>query len=56
MILKKKLNPPFKPEISNKHDVQNFDQDFTNEEISQTPIPSKNLESVKKNQDKFKDF
>ncbi len=56
MVLKKKINAPFKPDVSNKYDVQNFDEDFTSEEISQTPIPTKNLESIKKNQEKFKEF
>jgi hypothetical protein len=54
--LKKGVNAPFKPEISGKFDVQNFDEDFTSEEISQTPIPTKNLDTVKKNQEKFKEF
>jgi serum/glucocorticoid-regulated kinase 2 len=56
LLIKKKINAPFKPEISNKLDVQNFDEDFTSEEVSQTPIPTKNLDSIKKNQDKFKEF
>ena len=28
LVLQKKLNAPFKPEISNKTDVGNFDEDF----------------------------
>ncbi len=55
-IIQKKLNAPFKPEISNKLDVQNFDEEFTSEEVAQSVIPDKSLELIKKNQDKFKDF
>lgn len=50
------LNAPFKPEILDKKDVSNFDDEFTGEEICETFIPARNLDLVKKNQDKFKDF
>ena len=50
------MAPPIKPEINNKMDISNFDQEFTEQEISQTLIPMKNLELIRKNQDKFKDF
>ncbi len=50
------MHAPFRPDLNNKYDVQYFDTDFTCEEISQTPIPKKNLEQIKKNQEKFKDF
>lgn len=56
MVLKKKLIAPFKPDISDKYDVQNFDEEFTSEDIVQSMIPEKNLELIKKNQDRFKDF
>jgi hypothetical protein len=55
-VLKKKINAPFKPEISGKYDVQNFDEEFTGEEVAQSMIPEKNLELIKKNQEKFRDF
>jgi hypothetical protein len=50
------LNAPFKPEISSKLDVQNFDEEFTSEELANTMIPDKNLDLIKKNQEKFKEF
>ena len=50
------LNAPFKPELSGKIDVQNFDEEFTSEDVAQSMIPEKNLELIKKNQDKFKEF
>jgi len=56
LVLQKKLSSPFKPEINNKYDVQHFDEEFTNEDISESMIPERNLEIVKKNQDKFKEF
>lgn len=56
LVLQRKINAPFKPEISNKFDVQNFDEEFTSEEIAQSLIPDKNLELIKKNQEKFKEF
>ena len=43
-------------EISDIFDTSNFDEEFTEEELSESFIPSKNLELIKKNQDKFKDF
>ena len=56
LVFKKKLNAPFRPEISDKYDVQNFDDEFTSEDVAQSLIPDKSLELIKKNQDKFKDF
>jgi hypothetical protein len=51
-----KVNAPFKPEISGITDVQNFDEEFTTEEVAQSMIPEKSIELIKKNQEKFKDF
>lgn len=48
--------PPYKPEIADKYDVQHFNQDFLDEDIAQSMIPDKNLELIKQNQDKFRDF
>ena len=50
------MNSPFKPEINDTTDVSNFDEEFTGEEIENSYIPDKNLDLIKKNQDKFKDF
>jgi hypothetical protein len=36
--------------------VQNFDEEFTSEEIAQTPLEDKSLEFIRKNQEKFKAF
>lgn len=56
-ILKRKVTAPFKPIISDKYDVQNFDKEFTTENPDmQSFIPMKNMELIKKNQDKFKEF
>jgi len=48
LLLKKKINPPFVPEITDKYDINNFDPEFTSEEIAQTFIPEKSLELIKK--------
>ncbi|XP_065321045.1 protein kinase C-like 1B isoform X2 [Gordionus sp. m RMFG-2023] len=51
----KKIKPPFRPKIKTKKDVNNFDQDFTKEEPTLTPIEnSEILASI--NQDDFRDF
>ena len=47
---------PFIPIINNEYDVQNFDEEFTSEDVQQSVIPEKNLALIKKNQDKFNDF
>jgi serine/threonine protein kinase len=56
LISQKKITPPFVPEIKDKLDLRNFDEEFTGETVNQSVIPEKNLELIKKNQDKFKDF
>lgn len=56
LVFSKKINAPFVPEISGKADVRNFDEEFTNETIEQSLIGQKNLDLIKKNNDKFKDF
>ena len=56
MIVQKKIKAPFIPELSSGTDVQYFDEEFTNEEVGMSYIPKKNMEVIKKNQNKFKDF
>lgn len=57
LIYNKKMPAPFKPVISDRYDVQNFDKEFTSENPDQmSVIPKKNLDLIKKNQDKFKEF
>lgn len=57
LILQKKLNAPYKPEIEDKYDTQYFDEEFTSEDLlNSSLIPESNLEVVKKCQEQFKDF
>ena len=55
-ILNKKEKPPFVPELNDKNDLQYFDSEFTSEDIGMSYIPKKNLENIKKYQNKFKGF
>ena len=55
-IEQKKIKAPFIPEVENDTDVQNFDEEFTNEEVGMSYIPKKNMDLIKKNQGMFKDF
>ena len=55
LIVQKKIPAPFIPEL-NDTDVQYFDEEFTNEEVGMSYIPKKNMDVIKKNQNKFKDF
>ncbi len=56
LIVQKKIPAPFIPELTNDTDVQYFDEEFTNEEVGMSYIPKRNMEVIKKNQAKFKDF
>lgn len=55
-ILSKKVPPPFKPEISGKLDIRNFDEEFTSENIQMTQLSDTAMNLIKKNQEKFGDF
>ena len=55
-LLSKKIIAPFLPQVSNELDVRNFDDVYTSEDIAQSAIPEKNLEYIKRNQEKFEDF
>ena len=55
-IVEKKIKAPFIPELANDTDVQYFDEEFTNEEVGMSYIPKKNMEVIKKNQNKFNKF
>jgi len=50
------LNPPFKPEINDKYDINNFDEEFITEDVNESFISDKKLELIKNNNDKFKEF
>ena len=55
-VEERKLKAPFIPEVESDTDVQNFDEEFTSEEVGMSYIPKKNMEMIKKNQGMFKDF
>ena len=55
-LIAKKIPPPFKPQLSGKLDVGNFDAEFTSEEVVTSAIPEKNLEFIKRNQEQFNEF
>jgi serine/threonine protein kinase len=56
-VIQKKLIPTFKPEVSGNIDVRNFDEEFTGEAVEQqSVIPDSNLDMIRKNKDRFKDF
>ena len=52
----KKIEAPFKPILEDSFDVQNFDEEFTSEDLVSSEITEKNMELIKKNQDQFDDF
>ncbi|TST98536.1 Protein kinase C eta type [Bagarius yarrelli] len=51
---RRELEPPFKPQIKTSEDVNNFDPDFTNEDVVLTPIEDALLPQI--HQDEFQDF
>ncbi|XP_017272239.1 serine/threonine-protein kinase N1b isoform X1 [Kryptolebias marmoratus] len=54
-LLHRKVPPPFVPTIAAKHDVSNFDAEFTAEAPALTP-PRERRALSRKEQDNFKDF
>ena len=56
LVFQNKISAPYVPEINGLMDVRNFDEEFTSEAIEQSLIAPKNLDLIKKNNDKFKDF
>ena len=52
----KKIPAPFKPVLEDSYDVRNFDEEFTSEDLVSSEIPEKNMELIKKNQEKFEEF
>ena len=55
-LLARKIPAPFKPQLSGKMDVGNFDAEFTSEDVGMSMIPEKNLEFIKRNQNQFSGF
>ena len=53
-LLRRAVRPPFKPKLKTKRDVTNFDQDFTREEPTLSPVEQKVIDSI--NQDEFLGF
>ncbi len=52
----KKVEAPFKPILEDSFDVQNFDEEFTSEDLVSSEITEKNMDLIKRNQDQFDDF
>ena len=55
-LLEKKIKAPFTPTVNGELDIHNFDKEFTNEEITDSIIPEKNLDYIKRNQAQFDEF
>jgi len=56
LVLRKKITPPFIPEISGNLDVKNFDVTFTDEPIQNSVIDIQNLALISKYKEKFDKF
>ena len=56
LIEQKKVKAPFIPEVDNDTDVQNFDEEFTSEDLSNSQINEKEMDLIQKNQEKFDEF
>ncbi|XP_069495028.1 protein kinase C eta type [Ambystoma mexicanum] len=54
LLSQRKLEPPFKPRIKSKEDVNNFDPDFIKEDPVLTPIDEALIPMI--NQSEFEDF
>jgi len=52
----KKVNPPFKPKITNDIDTDNFDEEFTSEEAYDSYMPDTNMKLINKHAQDFEDF
>lgn len=56
-LINKELDAPFIPKLTeNLEDVSNFDDEFTNEALTQSIIPKADMRAVHKYNDKFTDF
>eukprot|EP00357_Protocruzia_adherens_P036348 CAMPEP_0115025558 /NCGR_PEP_ID=MMETSP0216-20121206/34092_1 /TAXON_ID=223996 /ORGANISM="Protocruzia adherens, Strain Boccale" /LENGTH=457 /DNA_ID=CAMNT_0002400205 /DNA_START=786 /DNA_END=2159 /DNA_ORIENTATION=+ len=53
---KKELEPPFRPVITDKYNVDIFDSEFTKEEAVNSVVPNSRLDLVQKHEEDFKDF
>ncbi|KRX89220.1 Protein kinase C-like 1 [Trichinella pseudospiralis] len=53
-IQQRQVVPPFKPSVKSAADVSNFDDDFTSEQSTLTPLDSQLLESI--DQEQFMNF
>jgi len=56
LIFRKKLIPPYKPEVEGKEDVHHFDEEFTSQSLKQSQIDDKTMDIIKRHQEKFADF
>jgi len=55
-LLAKELTPPFKPTIEGELGIGNFDKEFTDEAITDTPCDASAMQRIQANQDQFTDF
>jgi hypothetical protein len=55
-MMRKEVPPAFRPNVTSEISVENFDAEFTSEDITQSVVPKSNLELVKQNAEQFADF
>jgi hypothetical protein len=55
-LLEKTLEPPLKPELKSEIDTSNFNAKSDYASVSETYIPRRKVEEIKKYDDQFKDF
>ena len=56
LIIQKKIPPPFKPNLTNKTDVQYFDDKYTQENIVESYMPQASIDYIKQNEKQFEKF
>jgi classical protein kinase C len=55
----REIRPPFKPKISDPRKAENFDLEFTRQELAETPVSTNAndiIDQMMKSQDLFADF
>ena len=55
-IIEKKVDPEFKPKLTSKDDLQNFDKKFTRLSVRESVIPEHKMKIINEKKEQFENF
>ena len=55
-LIKKEIEPPFKPELKSMQDLSNFDSKYVKLDLTESVLPEENIQKIHEKKEAFEKF